>query len=78
MLILIRKGNLDTEKLLVAVNTTFQKRKTHELPAELPLPPDFWRGPFKKLAELSEIAVDLQAGFEQVQIFYRDKNISEF
>jgi predicted nucleotidyltransferase component of viral defense system len=75
MLILIRSGNMDPEKIRVAVSTTFQKRNTHPLPSELPPPPDFWKGPFKKLAGLSEIDAGLQDGFELVREFCRGKKI---
>ena len=50
MLLLIRTGMLNNEKTGEALKLTFSKRRTHELPKEVPPPPPAWDNPFAALA----------------------------
>ena len=72
ILLFINMKDIDIGKLHFAVNKTFQQRKTHALPAELPAPPPLWKTPFSKLTAASGIRVELEGGFEMFRQFYND------
>lgn len=50
IVLIASKRSLDSVKLSDALRATFDVRRTHELPKELPQPPAVWSGPYKKLA----------------------------
>jgi len=51
LILLIEDGFSDAGKLRKALQATFKRRKTHEIPAQLALPPSAWLGPYRALAE---------------------------
>jgi hypothetical protein len=53
--------SLQAGQLRQALNTTFEVRGTHPLPAGLPPPPATWRAPYAKLAKDVGIDPDLEA-----------------
>ena len=50
MLLLIRTGKLNNEKIAEALKLTFSKRRTHAIPNQVPPPPPAWEKPFAALA----------------------------
>jgi predicted nucleotidyltransferase component of viral defense system len=71
ILLLIERGTLETGKLADALTKTFQRRKTHPIPADLPEPPDSWSTPFKKMAEMSGLSNELRPAIERARQFYK-------
>src|SRR3984957_19882931 len=69
MALLIGSGGLDGLRVADALNLTFERRGTHELPASLIPPPTDWQIPFRVLAEECRLAGDLAAVFAEVQEF---------
>ena len=69
LILLIERCALDPEFLREAIKKTFQKRKTHEVPAVLEKPPESWRIRFGKLAEECGIRYDLESAINRVQQF---------
>jgi hypothetical protein len=58
------QGSLDAGRLRAAIETTFDRRASHELPAKLPRPPADWRVPFGRMARTIGFDADLGAGFD--------------
>jgi hypothetical protein len=50
LLLLAELGKIDSERLYLAIQATFDARKTHPLPREMPDPPVEWSRPYQKLA----------------------------
>jgi hypothetical protein len=71
ILLLIESGKLNSDRLQNALSKTFDRRKTHEIPSDLPEPPDLWNAPFKKMAEVCGISNDLHLAIERIRQFYK-------
>lgn len=53
---------LDAATLREGIEATFTVRGTHTAPSTLPLPPDDWRAPFRRLSEAAGVSGDLRRG----------------
>ncbi|MFH1800759.1 MAG: nucleotidyl transferase AbiEii/AbiGii toxin family protein [Candidatus Omnitrophota bacterium] len=51
LVLLIEQGLTEPEKIKTALQKTFRRRKTHEVPKDLPSPSENWEGPYHALAE---------------------------
>jgi predicted nucleotidyltransferase component of viral defense system len=71
ILLLIENGTLKTDRIKNTLSKTFQKRKTHLIPPDLPEPPESWKTPFKKMAETSGIPDDLSFAIDKIRQFYK-------
>jgi hypothetical protein len=49
ILLIASEARLDAAKLREAIKQTFEVRATHPIPPELPLPPESWSAPFRRL-----------------------------
>lgn len=58
------EGTLDAGRLLAAIETTFGRRASHELPTSLPRPPADWRVPYGRMARTVGLDAGLEAGFD--------------
>jgi nucleotidyltransferase AbiEii toxin of type IV toxin-antitoxin system len=72
MALLIGSGGLDKQRIMEALRLTFERRGTHELPANLLLPPADWQVPFHALAEECGLPTDVVGVFEGVQKFVEE------
>ena len=70
LVLLIDGGGLDRKRLRRDIADTFARRKTHEPPASLDSPPDFWRPTFERVATECGLGPDISARFEKVRRFY--------
>jgi hypothetical protein len=71
MVLLISGETLDKTKTAAAVQVTFMKRVTHNVPKELdPLPAE-WEPVFDALAKECNLAMELREGFELVREFMK-------
>ncbi len=68
-MILLIRGGLEVPRLVSAIEKTFRRRKTHDIPGQLASPPAAWAGPFAELAGECGIAADIAARFEEVAGF---------
>jgi len=59
MVLLIRFGTLDPDRVAQALHATFGRRATHSIPEALIPPPEAWSAPFARLA--AECNLDLAA-----------------
>jgi predicted nucleotidyltransferase component of viral defense system len=59
MLLLAGMGELESENLQQAIQATFDDRRTHELPLNVPLPSQAWVRPFHKLAD--EVGLEFES-----------------
>jgi len=50
ILLMAELGSINGQLLFQALQMTFNARKTHSLPQELPFPPAAWSAPFRKMA----------------------------
>lgn len=69
ILALIQTGQLDTEKLKMALKATFKRRKTHDFPPILPDVPVNWTSPFKKMANECNIGIEIERAIEDIKTF---------
>jgi len=71
MYLLIKSG-MERKRLRKSVITTFERRKTHELPDTLLPPPSAWRGPYAAMASTCRIVEDIDFAFAYVNSFVRE------
>jgi len=71
ILLLIENGTLKTDRIRNALYKTFQKRKTHSIPSDLPQPLESWKTPFKKMAKTCGIPDDLGLAINKIRQFYK-------
>lgn len=69
LVLLIESKSLVAEAVKNALTKTFRRRKSHDLPNELPPPPETWEARFKKLAEECEIKTNLDDAYQLVREF---------
>lgn len=70
--LLIGSGGLDKQRILEALRLTFERRGTHDLPANLVPPPADWQIPFHDLAEECRLPTDVAGVFAGVQKFVEE------
>jgi hypothetical protein len=70
--LLIGSGGLDKPRIMEALRLTFERRGTHDLPANLVPPPADWQVPFHALAEECGLPTDVAAVFAGVQKFVEE------
>ncbi len=70
--LLIGSGGLDKQRILAALRLTFERRRTHDLPASLVAPPADWQVPFHSLAEECGLPTDVAGVFAGVQKFVEE------
>lgn len=71
LVLLIERCNLSPEFLREAIEKTFRRRKTHDIPIELEKPPESWKTLFTKLAAECGVRFDLESAIKQVGKFYK-------
>lgn len=72
MALLISDGTLDRQRILEALQLTFERRATHPFPKTLDAPPLEWRRPFQELARQCGLPPELNVVFERVRKFFED------
>lgn len=72
IILLMEKGNLKIDPLKDALLRTFQKRNTHPVQVDLPDPPELWEKPFRKMADMCGIVLDLPSVMNNIRLFYKD------
>ena len=75
LILLIEQTKLDVARLPKSIRETFQRRKTHEIPADLVLPPASWSRPFAEMATECGLQPDLEKQFVRVQQFINRLNL---
>jgi len=70
--ILSRSDGLDPRRILEALRLTFERRRTHDLPAVLPSPPADWQGPFDALAAECGLAADIHTVYADLTSFFAE------
>ncbi len=71
MFLFIDRTNIDIKNLHDAINSTFKRRKTHEVPSALEYPPVSWKTRFEKLVEECNMSENLDSAFSRVNQFYK-------
>jgi hypothetical protein len=56
LVLLVESEGLEPERVRRALVATFETRRTHPLPSELPTPPKDWKEPYAALAEELELS----------------------
>jgi Nucleotidyl transferase AbiEii toxin, Type IV TA system len=69
LLLLIRTGEVRQAQLAEAVRVTFDRRKTHAIPATLVPPPESWEGQFRTLATECGLTSGMEDSFREVEGF---------
>ena len=71
LVLLIDRETLDGDRVFVAVQATFDRRRTHDIPRDLPVPPIDWERPFAMLARECELAYTPLTAHAQVNEFWQ-------
>ncbi len=71
LVLLIDRETLKGDRVLVAVQATFDRRRTHDIPQELPVPPVDWEKSFAMLARECELAYTPLTAHAQVNEFWQ-------
>lgn len=66
--LLIEQDEMDKGELKSALEKTFERRSTHDLPKKLSPPPKEWSGPWEGFNS----GVDIEQAFRQVENYYSD------
>ncbi len=69
MVLLIQSGRLDAGRVVKALNATFARRATHEVPETLRPPPEEWRSPFAAMADECGLVLSVEEAFQIVMEF---------
>ena len=72
LVLLIEGETLARDRVLASVQATFARRRTHEIPPDLPVPPAAWETPFAALAEECQLAHTPITAHAHVNRFWRD------
>lgn len=76
MILLIERGDLDTEQVRQAIHETFARRKTHEQPDVLKQPPAAWAVEFPAMAKQADLfATDISEAFDVLLRFITQLDI---
>jgi hypothetical protein len=70
LVLLIERTTMNAARLPKAIQETFQRRKTHEIPPALASPPASWSKPFAELAVECGLAPNMEGQFELVAKFF--------
>ena len=70
MALLIQAYQMDRERVAAALQQTFTRRGTHELPDTLNSPPQAWNGTFEALARQCNLEGNIETIFARVYDFY--------
>jgi predicted nucleotidyltransferase component of viral defense system len=63
LVLIATEAAMDAGRLRTAIETTFGRRASQDLPAKLPRPPADWRVPYGRMARTIGLDPDLDAGF---------------
>lgn len=76
MVMLIQRGELDVEQVRSAVDETFARRNTHNLPDQLKQPPAAWAAEFPAMAKQAGLMVaDIDEAFDVLVQFAEELGI---
>ena len=64
VVLIATEAAMDAGRLRTALETTFGRRASHDVPARLPRPPADWRVPYGRMARAVGLDADLDAGFD--------------
>ncbi len=67
--LLIRRGNLDASRIREAVRLTFERRRTHELPTEISMPPAEWKKQFARLTAECGLSEEMDEALAALRTF---------
>ena len=70
LVLLIERTTMNAARLPKAIQETFQRRKTHEIPPALASPPASWSKPFAEMAVECGLAPNMEGQFELVAKFF--------
>jgi hypothetical protein len=70
LILLIRSGDLQDDRLREAVRRTFERRRTHSIPADLPQPPEAWTTQFQELSKECGLQMDIEETFSEIRRFF--------
>ena len=73
MVLLIEHGLPEKELVRKALHATFERRKSHSLPARLQPPPDLWRGTYQEMADDCGVSKkNIEDAFSFVEAYWKE------
>jgi predicted nucleotidyltransferase component of viral defense system len=70
MVLLIQRLGLNKEKARESLHRTFEKRKTHKIPAILLKPPMNWNGPFQEMADECGLSINMDEAYKILREYF--------
>ena len=77
MALLIRFGGMEPKLVAEAIQITFRRRRTHDVPRSLRQPPHDWEGRFKALAVQCDLADGMGKVFGELERFWVECEFGE-
>ena len=71
MVLMTRRFTMDLDRLVDAIDATFNRRESHSLPDVLSPPPENWTQPFVALAEETGMKMDANEAFVELEQYFR-------
>jgi hypothetical protein len=68
----IERETLASDRVLASIDATFIRRRTHEIPRELPLPPSEWERPFAALSQECQLTYTPLTAHAEVNRFWSE------
>ena len=72
MVLLIKLRTMEKDKAAMAIQSTFDRRKTHPVPKTLSEPPREWEKPFAALARECKMNENIATAFDSLKLFLAD------
>jgi hypothetical protein len=69
MVLMIQRMPVDPARVVASLRATFERRGSHALPHDVPVPPDSWARPYASLAEEAGVTTSVDEAFGVLRTF---------
>ena len=70
-LLLLHQTVMEPERVRRNLRKTFERRNTHPIPPELPVPPPSWKVRFEVLAMQCDLEANMDQAFQKLAVYFR-------
>ena len=69
-LLLLLQTNMEADRVRRNLRITFERRRTHAIPSELPVPPSSWETRFEVLAKECGLDAEMDRAFQALAVYF--------
>jgi len=69
-LLLLLQTNMEADRVRRNLRITFERRRTHAIPSELPVPPSSWETRFEVLAKECGLDAEMNRAFQALAVYF--------